>query len=83
MEYKTTIWACQVICKQKVPLKVKISIEKKAGDLSTLEKKVPRHIGRMCVVSGRRRRLQALVFPMPLCPHTMGIPGYNVGRGYL
>ena len=59
------------------------SPEEKAGDSSTLEKNVFRCIGRMCFVSGRRRKLQASILLTPLCPHNMGLSGYNVGRGYL
>ena len=59
------------------------SLEEKVGDLSTLGKTVLKCVGRMCFVSGRRRRLQTFILPMPLCPHNMGIPGYNIGKGHL
>ena len=59
------------------------STEEKADDLSILEENVPRGIERICFVSGRRRRLQTFILPIPLCLHNMGIPRYNVGRGHL
>ena len=59
-----------------------VSPEEKAAVSSTLEKNVLRCILRMCFVLGRKRILQVSILPMPLCPHNMGLSGYNVVRGY-
>ena len=83
MEDETTMRACQA----KSPIRDEdfrmASPEEKAGDSSILEKNVPRCIGRMCFVLGRKKRLQTSILLMPLCTDNIGLPEYNSCRGYL